>query len=301
MTWWGWALYGILLCLVQLPRLRQNSVRAEVMRLSHAWRLPQSWTTHADATAFVRRRQIAAITGGAVGLAVGIVVSLSSVAADIPPIQAAPVFGLAIGQATGSAVAGILRLPRRTPGLRATHAREIVLRDYLPRPLIVATWLVPVLAAVATVVALVAESSADRPAAEIGSVVLAGLGLLAAAGFPLVARRATTAAWAARTDLELAWQDGFRARTVVDCAVMVMALAVASSLLALLPILSWDSNLGYYWAILAGCAAGIIALGAARPNRTFRTRLWQDRLFDLEGADLYVDIDADVPSAGRRS
>ncbi|PWD50424.1 hypothetical protein C8046_06960 [Serinibacter arcticus] len=281
MEWWFWTLYGLGLCLIRLTRLRENALRTDTLLLSHAWRLPLSWTAHRDATSHLRNRVVGEVVGAAAGLAVGTAVA---VGAD-GLLQAAPVFGFGIGGTAGSAVTGVSRLPRRDAGVRSTHARHVVLRDYVPPWLIAGVWFSAAAAIVASLLAL-PDGDGAGGAGRVGVLVLVALTALSSVGFQLVGRRAVRAPSAARTDLELAWQDGLRSRAAIDSATLSLGISLTTLLVAFAPLFPWHRDLVLYLAVFVALGAACLAYWAARPARTFRRRLWDDRVFELEPADL---------------
>lgn len=269
-----WIVFFGAVVAARASRLRPNAILTEVQRTSYRWRLPLSWSVHADAVARTRRIALGDAIGAAAGTALGMTVTVLSGTTEYPyPL----VIGFWLGMATGSSIAAATQVPTRAPGARITHARAVTIDDLQPRWLTAVTWLVPA-AATATVTWSALDGIGPRDGQAL---VMLAATLTALACFAVVAKQAVAAPRDAATDLELAWQDGFVARAVVEVATATIACGLtAVLLLALEP----GSTLGLPL-VIAACAVGAAAL-LPQPQRTFRRRLWNDREFGLEPADL---------------
>lgn len=282
---WYWVALGAGVVAGRMWRLRPDAILSEVLRTSHRWRLPLSWSVHVDAVARTRRIALGDAIGAAAGAATGLLVT-ALIGTDSYPYPL--IIGFFVGMATGSSIAAATQVPTRAPGARIAHARAVTIDDLQPRWLTVATWSVAV-GATATVAwrALDGDGRADAPA-----LVMLAATILALIGFVVVSRRVVAAPRDAATDLELAWQDGFVARAVVEaCAVVV----VSGTTTILLIVLAPGGSLGLPL-VIAVCVAGVAGLWS-HPQRTFRRRLWADREFGLEPADLVVPETAGRASA----
>jgi len=279
MDWWTWPLFVTAICIARLSRTRESAVLAEVVSLSHRWRLPQTWTAHADAVRRTRSIARGDAVGAVVGSGLGLLVDLLTSADGYPY---GVIVGLWLGMSLGTAVAAALQVPSAPPGPRVTHARALGVDDFSPRWLTVATWAAPALA-----VAVVGAASALRedPWTERGSltgaVVLIVAAVFGVAGFCLVSARAVRAPRVARTDLELAWQDGFVARSVIEASAVTTVASLGAVLLALFPATAASGV-----PLLIGIAALALVSLWPRPQQTFRRRLWNDRVFELTTEDL---------------
>ncbi|GMA32244.1 hypothetical protein [Litorihabitans aurantiacus] len=281
MSWWYWIPVLSVFCLARLWRASDTPVMSDVLRTSERWRLPMTAVAHADAVRRTRRIAVGETLGAAVGVLLGGVgLALAGGAPDYPyPI----LFGFVLGMTFGSTLGAAGADPAPPADARVAHARDVSVDDLQPRWLTALVWLVPAGAVVATgVVTAIRPDPWQAPGSGVAAVVaafatVAGLGL-----FAIVRHRALRTPRTARTDLELAWQDGFVARSVTLASTAVLVPALALLAIAIVPDAA-DGGLPF--AVVMLIALGPILL--ARPQRTFRRRLWDDRSFHLTSEDLY--------------
>lgn len=279
MDWWTWPFLMAGICLARLFRTRESMVLGEVQRISHRWRLPLTWTAHVDAVrrtrSIARGDAIGAVVGSGLGLLVGWITRSTGY-----PYGA--IVGLWLGMTLGTAAAAAAQVPSAPPGPRVTHARALSVDDFAPRWLTVVTWTAPVLAVAAVAAASLAreEPWAARDSLA-GAIVLMTAALLGLAGFSLVSARAIRAPRLARTDLELAWQDGFVGRSVIEASAVTAVASLGAVVLALFPATAASG----VPLLIAVTALAVVALWP-RPQQTFRRRLWNDRVFELTPEDL---------------
>lgn len=279
MDWWYWPILVGMICLVRLFQVRESAVLGEVQRISYRWRLPLTWTAHADAVRRTRSISRGNVIGAVVGSGLGLLVDQLT-GSDAYPYGA--VVGLWFGMTLGTAVAAARQVPSAPPGPRVSHARALSVDDFAPRWLTIATWAAPALAVGVVVAAsLLREDPWSARSSLAGAVVLVAAAVVGAAGFRFVSTRAVRAPRVARTDLELAWQDGFVARSVVEASAVTTVASLGAVVLALFP-----STAASGVPLLIGVAALALVALWPRPQQTFRRRLWNDRVFELTTEDL---------------
>lgn len=276
---WWWVLPAVLaLNAGAVWRTRRDVLLGEVLRTSHRWRLPLTATAHEDAVRRAHRRVWGDVLGSSLGALAGAAAALVAGDHTFWPV----VLGLLVGGTLGSAATSFSRFPSPTTDRRVSHARDVVIGDLQPRWLTVLAWSSPVAAVVTVATAsLVRADPWSAPGSGYAVAVSLAATLVALVGHAVVRHGALRAPRAARTDLELAWQDGFVSWSVVRTSLAVVVPAAAAATIAVVPA-AVDSGIAFLPAVflLVGLAA------SARPERTFRRRLWDDRVFELTPQDL---------------
>ncbi len=289
---WFWVLFVAVMVAARASRMRTNAVLTEVQRTSHRWRLPLSWSVHDDAMSRTRRIAMGDAIGGAIGTIVG---ALLYSIAEPTGYPTSIVIGFFLGMTLGSATAAATQPLTRSPGARIAHAQALSLDDFQPRWITGLTWGVPALAGATFAVLAVTNPSWSWNAQQVGAALILAGSLVSLIGFVFVTRRVVNAPRDAGTDLELAWQDGFAARAVTEVATLTIATSLTAFLLLVLPGVS--NGIALVCAISAVGIAGMYL----QLQRVFRTRIWQDRVFALEPADLAPATGPNSPATGPNS
>lgn len=161
-------------------------------------------------------------------------------------------------------------------GPRVAHPRAVALSDLCPTWWL-ATAGVSAASALVTCAVVVAGAGAAGSVWQPSEGAIAGISVVVAAlGWALLLRRALTMPRSAHSDLELAWQDGFAARLVVEATGMMAV--VGLTVLAAAALAPWSGDDPLPSLALALGSLGLAQL-LGRQDYGFRTKLWGDRLF----------------------
>lgn len=188
------------------------------------------------------------------------------------------------GIALGSAVAGLGSPTPAAGRARVAHPRVIRLGDLLS-PVVVGGTLALLVAALIAV-ALTPRTAPTTGVTPATAVLMLAYTAAATVVLAVATRRALRAPRTATSPLELAWQDGFAARAAFDAWSVTALLAAGTLASALLP---------EPWLIGVALALALLPLlGTLLPPRQrFRTRLWDDREFEVTPEEI------GVPEPGR--